>query len=97
MDMNFNLEQIEKHVARIKEAIEDKPDSTDWEGPYSALLHFMEEYIEDTQALYENMKEEGLMLGIAEAEGALRAVKTLSNTARELIDTYNPKETDGHT
>lgn len=39
----------------------------------------LDEYLQDAQLLYDNMRAEGLTFGSIESEGALRIIKTLHN------------------
>ena len=46
------------------------------------------ETYEEAFRLYENMKDEGFTVGMIEAEGYLRAMKTVVNKIKEIEDSY---------
>ena len=65
-------------LTKAKQAI-DK-----WEWIKSEILVTNEQ----AQALYDNMKEEGLAFGSVEAEGFLRCAKTLAEKAKYIEDSF---------
>ncbi len=53
---------------------------------YEWLKSDIERELENAQALYDNMKEEGLNFGTVEAEGYLRCAKLMVNLIKQVED-----------
>ncbi len=51
---------------------------------YDWLQYLIQSTVEEAQSLYDNMREEQLVVGTVEAEGFLRCAKTLANGAKNI-------------
>lgn len=61
---------------------------------YEWLTGDIRHFVQEAQALYDNMKDEGLSIGMIEAEGYLRAMKTLAEKVKYIEECSTEPEID---
>lgn len=63
-----------------------------FQDKYESLTYQISLEVSQARSFYENMKSDGLSLGMIEAEGFLRAMVVIEGIVNDINETYNTEE-----
>lgn len=74
------LQDLMEQGYKVEDALDPE---LEWKDKYFDLVFTIRDHLKNAEALYEDMKANGLTLGTAEAEGYLRGAKYLHDCVKD--------------